>query len=79
MSRRRAASPGSVRSAQSETYLARPDARYLEGPGAHNLQRFRCPGRPHASVSCRVAALRVPSRSNLRKEKSTWHGWMRGT
>ena len=64
---------------QRHRYLARPDARYLGAPGAHNLTSFRRPGRPHASVSCRVAALRVPSRSNLRKEKSTWHGWMRAT
>ena len=79
MSRCRAASPGSFRSAQSETYFARLDARYLGRPRAHNLQRFRCPGRPHASVSCRVFALRVLVRSNLRKEKSTWSGWMRAT
>ena len=42
---RRAARPVSVKSTQSEIYLARLDARYLGLPGAHNLQRFRCPGK----------------------------------
>jgi len=64
---------------QRHIYFARPDARYLGRPAAHNLQRFRWPGRPRASDSRRVAALRVPSRLNLRKEKSTWSGGMRGT
>ena len=42
---RRAAGPVSVKSTQSEIYLARLDARYLGLPGAHNLTSFRCPGK----------------------------------
>ena len=45
VSHRRAAGPVSVKSTQREIYLARLDARYLGLPGAHNLQRFRCPGK----------------------------------
>ena len=45
VSRPRAASPISVKSAQSEIYLARLDARYLGLPGAHKQTGFRCPGK----------------------------------
>ena len=64
---------------QRHIYLARPAARYLGRPGAHKLLGSRCLGRSQVSVSCLVFTLRVPSRSDPRKEKPTWGGRMRGT